>query len=95
MTDGRGFGPPTHRQKSYVCVHVFEDRSPVLYVTRPEGDWCFLCDLVHADESASFRVVALHHLIERDESLLEVLDLGVNEEAERSQVGGAWTRSSF
>jgi len=32
--------------KSYVCVDVL-DGSPVLYVTRPDGDWCLLCGGEH------------------------------------------------
>lgn len=88
-------GLPEHT-KSYVCTHVFERDRPVLYVTRPDGDWCFLCgEDDHPDDAAAFRVVGLGHLVSDDETLGDVLDLTPNEEAERDTVGGAWVRSRF
>lgn len=39
-------------QKAYVYPHVFDDSIPVLLVSRPEGDWCFLCGVVHSDTTA-------------------------------------------
>lgn len=81
--------------KVYVCVHVFERSRPVLYVTRPDGDWCMLCGATHADSSDEYRVVGLGHLIAMDPSLTEVLDLLPQEEAERSEVGANWERNAF
>lgn len=81
--------------KSYVCIHVFDGTRPVLYVTRPEGDWCALCGDDHPDEASSYRVVGLGHVVDRDPTVGEVLDLSPNEEAERSSVGAPWVRSSF
>lgn len=81
--------------KAYVCVHVFERSRPVLYVTRPDGDWCMLCGEIQPDNSDEYRVVGLGHLIDMDSSLTEVMDLLAQEEAERSQVGGSWERSTF
>ena len=81
-------------EKSYVCTHVF-DGEPVLYVTRPDGDWCFLCGADHPVEASSYRVVGANHVLTADQSLNEVLDLEPNHEAERSGVGGTWARSSF
>lgn len=81
--------------RSYVCVEVFDGHRPVLYVTRPDGDWCFLCGDDHPDEASAFRVVGIGHAIAADPALADVLDLDVNEEAERSTVGGAWARQRF
>lgn len=81
--------------KSYVCVHVFDGAKPVLYVTRPEGDWCALCGDDHPDGASSYRVVGLNHVLQQDRTVAEVLDLAPNEEAEREVVGGPWVRSSF
>ena len=81
-------------EKAYVCTHVF-DGGPVLYVTRPGGDWCFLCGADHPDDASSYRVVGPGHVLTADESITEVLDLEPNQEAERSGVGRTWTRSSF
>jgi hypothetical protein len=78
---------PPFELKSYVCVHVFDGSRPVLYVTRPDGSWCFLGGDDHPDEGAAYRVVGIGHVIERDTSLREVLDLEPNQEAERSAAG--------
>lgn len=82
-----------YETKSYVCIHVFEQSKPVLYVTRPDGDWCALCGGDHPDEARSYRVVGLGHVIDQDPTVAEVLDLSANEEAERDMVGGQWVRS--
>jgi len=82
------------KEKCYVCTHVF-DGGPVLYVTRPDGDWCFLCGAEHAEDSSSYRVVGVGHVLRADQSLTEVLDLEPNHEAERRAVGRTWARSSF
>jgi hypothetical protein len=64
-----------YEQKSYVCVRFFDGSRPVLYVTRPDRDWCFLCGDDHPDEGAAYRVVGLGPVIERDTSLRELSDL--------------------
>ena len=46
--------------KSYVCTHVFSGERSVLYVTRPEGDWCLLCDEEHAQDGAAYPGPAPH-----------------------------------
>lgn len=75
------------RQKTYVCLHVFENTRPVLLVTRPEGDWCFLCGENHDNDASAYRVVGIGHIFDRDASLLNVLDLEPNWDAERTSVG--------
>ena len=82
-----------YETKSYVCVHVFDGDMPVLYVTRPEGDWCALCGGDHQDDSSAYRVVGLGHVIDNDPTIAQVLDLSPNEEAERKSVGEPWVRS--
>lgn len=84
-----------YETKTYVCTHVFESSRPVLYVTRPEGDWCALCGDDHSDDAASYRVVGLGHVVEADPSIQEILDLDAGEEAERPAVGERWVRSRF
>ena len=85
----------SHAVKSYVCIHVFNASKPVLYVTRPDGDWCALCGDEHAQDASQYRVVGLNHVLEHDPTLAEVLDLQPNEEAEREAVGASWIRSRF
>jgi hypothetical protein len=81
--------------KTYVCTHVFGGECPVLYVTRPDGDWCLLCGGEHADDASDYRVVGIGHALTGDDSLRDVLDLAPNEEAERDAVGGPWRRSAI
>jgi len=81
--------------KSYVCTHVFSGERPVLYVTRPDGDWCFLCGGQHAEDASAYRVVGIGHVVTGDDSLRDVLDLASNDEAERDAVGGLWRRSAI
>lgn len=81
--------------KSYVCIHVFDGSKSVLYVTRPDGDWCALCGDDHPDDASYYRVVGLGHVVQQDPTVAEVLDLAANEEAEREVVGGPWVRSRF
>ncbi len=90
-----GAGLPAGDTKTYMCIHIFEKTRPILYVTRPEGDWCVLCGDDHPQDGSYFRVVGMGHAIEYDPTILEVLDLGKNEEAERTRVGDRWRRSSF
>ncbi len=84
-----------YETKTYVCTHVFEQIRPVLYVTRPEGDWCLLCGAEHPDDASAYKVVGLGHIVGADPSLADVLNLRANEEAERDAVGALWRRSTF
>ncbi len=85
----------SYETKAYVCIHVFDLSRPVLYVTRPNGDWCFLCGEQHAESSDEYRVVGIGHVVDADSSLSEVLDLLPQEEADREYVGGGWDRAAF
>jgi hypothetical protein len=93
--------PPAHHEleslaradhrRAYVCEHVFTGASAVLYVVRDEeGDWQLLCGESNHDRP---RLVGLGHLIERDETLRQVLDLAPGETAERVSAGAAWRRA--
>ncbi len=90
-----GSGLP-YETKSYVCNHIFDRTRDVLYVTHSDADWCFLCggdDHPQGDHvPLAFFVVGMGHVIDHDPSLVEVLDLGVNEEAERVAAGSNWVR---
>jgi hypothetical protein len=54
----------------------------------------YLCGQAHGEDE-QYHVVGMEHLLERDLTLAEILDLPDNSEAERSSVGGAWIRSSL
>jgi hypothetical protein len=79
-----------YHQKSYVCIHVFDRERPVLLVTRPDGDWCFLCGAEHDDDASAYRVVGIGHILEHDVTLSEVLDLQPDWDAERAALGAPW-----
>jgi hypothetical protein len=79
--------------RSFICVHVWNAERPVLYVTRPDGDWCLLCGDVHPDDPSSYMAVCLGGVIQADTSIGELLDLAPEEEAERAKVGERWVRS--
>lgn len=82
----------TH-EKCYVCIHVFEKTRPVLLVSRPDGDWCFLCGADHANNANSYRVVGIGHVLENDKSIDEVMDLEPEWEAERKDIQSDWLRT--
>ncbi|OQX04112.1 MAG: hypothetical protein BWK80_54230 [Desulfobacteraceae bacterium IS3] len=73
----------------YVCSHIFENTRPVLLVN--DGDWQMLCGGEH-DEDEIPGVVGLGHLLERDRSLSEILDLPDDWEAEKESSHASWTR---
>jgi len=79
--------------KSYVCIHIFNGTRPVLFVSREGGDWSFLCGDLHDDVVDNYRVVGIGHIFDRDPTLLELLDLPEEWDAERQYVGGEWLRT--
>ena len=78
---------------SFSCRHVVEGTRPVLYVSRADGQWMFLCGDEHPQDAYWYLVVGLGHEVDKDRTLTEVLDLLPEEEAERGHVGGPWTRT--
>jgi hypothetical protein len=76
---------------AFVCRHVFEGSRSVRLVAHEDGDWQFLCGEEHEPNDGP-RVVGLNHLVERDPSIVEALDLQQGWEAERRDVGGPWVR---
>lgn len=75
---------------AFICSHVFENTRPILFVSRSDGDWQFLCGETHPDEVPD--VVCIGHLLQRDATLRDILDLHEDWEAEREFVGGDWER---
>lgn len=82
-----------NHQKAYVCIHVFENSRPVLLVSRPEGDWCFLCGSGHDNDASAYKVVGIGHILDGDTTLSGLVDLAPNWEAEREAVGEDWIRT--
>lgn len=82
-----------NHQKAYVCIHVFENIRPILLVSRPAGDWCFLCGAEHDNDASAYRAVGIGHLLGQDTSLSGLVDLAPNWEAEREAVDKDWVRT--
>ena len=87
-------GPVPHIA-TFVCMHIRDGERPVLWVSRPDGDWCFLCGQSDHGGVESYCIVGMSHLVDHDATLREVLDLRRDREAERLVVGGRWTRSEI
>lgn len=74
-----------------ICSHVFKDIRPILYVSRADGDWQFLCGGVDHDQDV--HAVCIGHLTERDPTLHELADLKPDWQADREKVGAKWAYS--
>lgn len=77
---------------SIVCVDVYPGGRDVLLVSRKDGDWSFLCGSTHPESLDQFHVIGTSHLLERDPTLRQVLNLHRNQSAERRELGGRWER---
>jgi len=79
------------RVRAFVTVPVFEHTEPVRSVVRDDdGDWQLLCGTPGAEKEA--RLVHLSHLLDDDQTLLEVMDLEPGERADRAGPGEPWRR---
>lgn len=76
----------------YICSHIFDNSRPVLLVSKADGEWQMLCGS-HHDANELPHVVGINHLLERDPSLTQVMDLQDDWEAERESVGDSWVRT--
>lgn len=78
---------------SYTTRQWLEEQKPILRVVHDHnGDWQFLSgDQLPED----IRIVALEHLVLRDNTLNQLFDLDLGEAAERDFIGGVWTRYKF
>ncbi|WP_152565180.1 MULTISPECIES: hypothetical protein [Methylobacter] len=72
----------------FVCPHVFKATRPILLVVHEDGDWQCLCG--GNDHSDDGHLVGIGHLVERDPSLDELVDLPDGWEAERHSPEQPW-----
>ena len=78
------------------CVQtaeVFERREPVLSVVNGAGDGMWQLAGT-TDAGAGGKVGHLHHAIDEDPTLVDVLDLAPGHIARRTRVGGRWDRET-
>jgi hypothetical protein len=86
--------PPAHAEhlRAYVCSHVRDDTHPILLVVHDaDGGWSFMCGGEEGHDEVY--VIGRNHLVARDPTLRQVLDLAAGEEAERRGVGSRWVRA--
>jgi hypothetical protein len=89
----RYYGHIPASQKSYVCMHVFNNERPILLVDCSHGDWSLLCGDEHEPVASNFRVVGIGHLFDRDPTLLSLVDLPAEWEARRKSVQDRWVQT--
>lgn len=77
---------------AYICSHIYLDTHPVLLVSRAGGDWQFLCGGGHENDEVP-KVVGLNHMLDRDPSLRDLMDVPEDWDAERASVGEPWLRT--
>ncbi len=74
----------------FICSHVFEKTSPILYVCKDDDEFQFLCAGLHYGDERP-RIVGLGHMVDSDKSILDILHIANGEEAERGSVAEEWT----
>lgn len=73
----------------YCSSSVFKSESAINLVIRDfDGDWQFLSG--HESDSDEPHLVGVGHLIKRDKSLAEMVDLKVGQGAQRIHENGDW-----
>jgi hypothetical protein len=83
---------PNNHIAAFVCSHVFDNSKPILLVSHENnGDWQFLCGGEHPEDDLP-HLVGRNHLVERDETLRQILDLERGWCAERQSVTDSWER---
>jgi hypothetical protein len=77
--------------RAFATRPVVDAGADVRHVVREaDGEWQLLCGTVEADEPLVFH---LHHALDRDRTLLDVLDLEPGERADREARDRPWERS--
>lgn len=84
--------PPDH--KAFSCTHVVDDGEAVLWAARESDetrseDWSIHCGAT-GHETEDMRIVHLAHLVRSAPSLRQISNLGVDEEAWRSDPDSEW-----
>lgn len=77
---------------SIATAAVLAGEEPVLYISHDaeDGMWQFVGSSDATVENG--RIGHLHHIVELDATLIDVLDLEPGQHATRTHVGGPWTR---
>jgi hypothetical protein len=76
--------------RCHQTIEVFELREPVLLIRNDADDG--LWQLIGTTDAGDGKVGHLHHSVDEDPTLVDVLDLAPGQSASRTHVGGPWTR---
>lgn len=77
---------------AYICSDIYLETHAVLLVSHAGGDWQFLCGAGHESNEVP-KVVGLNHMLDKDPSLRDVMDLPKDWDAQRVNVGEPWVRT--
>jgi len=77
---------------SIQTTEVFERREPILLVSHDAGDGVWQLIGTTPGTSSNGRIGHLHHAIDEDQTLTDVLDLPPGHRATRTRVGEPWAR---
>lgn len=77
---------------AFVCRHVFDRRAPILVALHDaDGDWQFLCDGDHGDDSGEEpKVVCLEDVLALDSSIASIAAIAPGETATRRTAADDW-----
>ena len=76
-----------------VSVPVKDGAQPVRQVWHAEdGDWVFSCLTIDSNNDDDWATVHVQHILDRDPSLAELMDLPPGWAARRDTADEAWTR---
>jgi hypothetical protein len=87
--------PPDH--KAFSCTHVVDNGEAVLWAAREADeqrgeDWSIHCG-ASDHEAHDMRIVHLAHLVRSAPSLRQISNLGVDEEAWRTDPDSRWEKA--
>ena len=75
---------------SFVTGPVLRGEQPSREEDEDAIEWSLVCGTVVPDDDA--HLAHLHHAVDRDPSLIDVLDLELGEYADRDGAGADWVR---
>jgi hypothetical protein len=78
----------------YTTKYIIELEKPILYVYHEQnGDWQFVCGTT--DNNEDVKIACLKDIIEIDNSLNELFNLGLGEYAYRKSINDKWQRDKI
>lgn len=81
----------SHGELTFACLHVCHGERPILFAYREEEMLCTMCGQDdHVNSVDDFMVIGFDHLLQRDETLVDLGGLPSGGEIERDEIGGRW-----